>query len=210
MVHIDAATLRRYPILGILLGGVTAAIIGSLLGSGWRELRELLAQKSPEAVSLHEAVSRRGARWVTVSEGRWDCEDEWTTERHSVLERWIRGPVETTEVPIAGPIRGEILVASFDGGTECLDRAGSPLTGIVGSDEIFSGRAALRRWANSGDRVAILQVGARPQSALLMFIGLAVVFVVGLVMAGYYLTLLLRPGDRHPARTPSMEPIQPR
>jgi hypothetical protein len=47
MVHIDSAALRRHPIVGVLIGGVTAVFLGYLLWSGWAEARALLAQTAP-------------------------------------------------------------------------------------------------------------------------------------------------------------------
>ena len=209
MVHIDAATLRKYPVLGVLIGGATAVFLCYLLWSGLDEARVLLGQKAPDPVSLHETVNLRGIRWVTLSEGQWHCDQAITIERRAGLGRWLRGPVETTEVPITGAIEGEVLVASFDGSVKCAERGGSPLTGVVGSTEIFTSRGALRRWRRSGDRVAILHVGASPRFALIMLIGLVAVGVSGIVFAGYYLRLMYRSGSRHSARLPLSDPIQP-
>src|SRR5262245_262982 len=115
MVPIDAAALRRFPIVGVAIGGVTAIFLGYLLWSGLPEARALLGPKVPDAVSPHEAVGLRGARWVTVSGGQWHCERAITIERRVGWERWVRGAIETTEVPITGAVAGEVLVASFDG-----------------------------------------------------------------------------------------------
>src|SRR6266498_1539877 len=115
MLHIDAATLRQYPILGVIIGGATAVFLCCLLSSGLAEARILLGQKAPDPVTLHETVNLRGIRWVTLTEGRWHCDQAITIERRAGLERWLRGPVETTEVPITGAMNGEVLVASFDG-----------------------------------------------------------------------------------------------
>jgi len=51
MVHIDAATLRRHPIIGVVLGGVTAFLMVHLILSGWPEVRDLLGQKAPDRIS---------------------------------------------------------------------------------------------------------------------------------------------------------------
>jgi len=125
MVHIDPATLRRHPILGVAIGGATAIFIVFLIQSGGQEARALLVQKTPERLTLHEAASLRGIRWVTISGGQWRCDETITIERQPGLERWVRGPVEQTEVPITGPVKGEILVACFDGAVSCSERAGS-------------------------------------------------------------------------------------
>jgi hypothetical protein len=209
MVHIDAATLRKYPILGVLIGGASAAFVCYLLWSGLAEARILLGQKAPDPVSLHEIVNLRGIRWVTLTEGQWHCDQAITIERRAGLERWVRGPVETTEVPITGAMEGEVLVASFDGAVTCAKRAGSSLTGVVGSTQIFTSRGALRRWGRGGNRVAVLQVGASPRFALILLIGLIAVAVGGLVFAGYYLSLMLRSAGRHSTPLPSTGPIQP-
>lgn len=209
MVHIDPATLRKYPIVGVLIGGVTAVVLGGLLLSGANEARSLLSQRAPDLVSIHEAVQSRDARWVTLTEGVWHCDRAITTERAPGLERWVRGPVETTEVPITGAIVGETVVASFDGRVECDERARAALTGVVGSTQIFTSRSALRRWGSDGRRVAMLHVGASPTFALVMLVGLAAIELLGVAFAGYYLALMLRARRQRPAGLPSMEPIQP-
>ena len=200
MVHVDPATLRKHPVLGVVIGGATAVFLCCLIGSGLGEARALLGQRAPDPVSLHETVNLRGVRWVTLAEGRWHCDRAITVERRAGLERWLRGPVETTEVPITGADDGEVLVASFDGSVACAERAGSSLTGVVGSTEIFTSRGVLRRWSRSANRVAILHVGAGPRFALIMLIGLVAVAVGGMVFAGYYLKLMLRSGRRHSRR----------
>jgi hypothetical protein len=209
MMHIDAATLRKYPILGVAIGGASAAFVCYLLWSGLAEARVLLGQKAPDRVSIHEAVNRRGIRWVALTEGQWHCDRALAIERRAGLERWVRGPVETTEVPITGAIEGEVLVASFDGALTCAERVGSPLTGVVGSTEIFTSRGALRRWHRGANRVAVLHVGASPRFALLMLIALVAVAAGGIVFAAYYLGLMLRSRARHSAPLSSSDPIQP-
>jgi hypothetical protein len=209
VLHIDAATLRRYPILGVILGAATAVVIGCLLKFGMAEARALLAQKAPDLLSVHEITNLGSIRWVRLSEGQWHCERMITTERRSGLERWLRGPVETTEVPITGAVDGEILVACFDGPVSCADRAGSHLTGVVGSTEIFTTRGTLRRWSRGGQPVAVLSVGASPRYALVMLLGLIAVAVCGIVFATYYLRLMLAPGRQHRVPAPSHGPIEP-
>jgi hypothetical protein len=206
MVHIDLATLRRHPIIGVLLGGVTAVLLVHLIVSGWPEVRELLGQKAPDRISLHDAVNLRRVRWVTLAEGQWHCDQAITMKRQQGIERWLRGPIEATEVPITGATAGEVLVASFDGALKCEARAGSSLTGVIGSTEIFTSRATLRRWRESGQRVAVLNVGASPIFALIMLAGLVAIAVLGIGFGGYYLRLMLG-SRRQPARLPTVEPI---
>jgi len=210
MVHIDPATLRRHPIIGVLIGGGAALVIGWLLISGTGEARALLAQKTPDALSLREIVSQQGVRWVTLTEGEWHCDRAITIERSAGPERWIMGPVEATEVPITGSSDGDVLVAIFDGEVKCAQRAGSALTGVVGSTQIFTTDSARRRWRHSGDRVAILSVGASPRYALMMLIGLGAIAALGVGFAGYYLAVMLRSVDRHSAPLPSEAPIEAR
>lgn len=209
MIHVDAETLRKYPILGVLLCVAAAVMFCYFLGSGWAETRALLAQKAPDRVSLHEAVSLRHVRWVTVAEGEWHCDRVITIERHAGLMRWLRGPVETTEVPIMGADPGEVVVASFDGAVACGERAGSSLTGVVGSTEVFASHGALRRWGRGGDRVAVLHVGASPRYALAMFLALGALALGAIFFSGYYLRLLLRSGADRPAHLPATEPLHP-
>lgn len=207
MVHIDAETLRRHPIIGVVLGGATAAFLAFLVYSGWPEVRTLLGQKAPDRISIHDTVNLRSARWVTLADGQWHCDQAITIERPIGIERWFRGPIESTEVPITGAITGEVLVASFDGAVRCAERSRASLTGVVGSYEIFGARSVLRRWGRSGHRVAVLNVGASPRFALIMLLGIVAIAVLGLGFCGYYLRMMLRAG-RESARLPSYEPIQ--
>ena len=209
LVHIDAATLRKYPILGVLIGAGAAVVIGCLLVFGMGEAHALLSQKAPDVLSLHEIANLGSVRWVRLSEGQWHCERAITTPRRAGLERWVRGPVETTEVPITGAVDGEVLVACFDGAVSCAERASSPLIGVVGSTEIFTSQGTLRRWSRSGQRVAVLNVGASPRFALVMLLGLIAVGVGGIIFAGYYLRLMLAPLRQRRVPLPSHGPIEP-
>ena len=208
MVHVDPALLRRYPIIGVLIGGAAAVFLASLIQSGWAEVRALVVQKTPEPVSLQEATALRGIRWITVSDVQWHCDQSVTIERPPGLERWVRGPIETTEVPITGA-SGGVLVASFDGAVACSERAGAPVTGVVGSTEIFTSRGAHRRWGRGEKHVAILAVGASPRYALTMLGSLAAIALGGFAFAAYYFILMVRLRDRHMPPRPSAEPIQP-
>jgi hypothetical protein len=208
MVHIDAATLRRHPILGVLIGGGAAVLIGGLVLSGWPEARALLSQKAPRAISLHEVVSLGGVRWVTVTDGRWHCDQRVEMVRSQGPERWILGPVETTEVPVTGAVPGELVVARFDGKVACAERSRRPLTGVVGSKVIFTSQATLRRWRDAGHRVVVLDAGASPRMALIMLIGLLAIAALGAGFAAYYLALLFRSSrERPPAQVPTTAPI---
>ena len=208
-VHIDARTLRRHPILGILIGAATAAVIGWLLVSGWAEAQALLSQKAPERLTVHEIVNLRGVHWVAVTDGEWHCEEAITRPRRPGIERWVRGPVESTEVPITGMTEGEILVASFDGALKCEERADSRLTGVVGSRQIFSSSGTLKRWRRHGDPINVLEVGASPQWALIMFVALAAIALGAVVFAGYYFMLMFRANEPRSVPAFSREPIQP-
>ena len=209
MFHVDPETLRRYPIVGVLIGGTAAVFIGWLAWSAQDETRALLAQKSPAPVSIHEALHASSPRWVTIAEGRWQCERTHVVKRTG-LEQWVFGKIENTEVPIHGPIDGEVLVAEFDGAANCAERSGAPLTGVVGSREIFASRGAVRRWSRSGHRVAILHVGADPRRALFMQIAVSAIALLGAGFALYYLRLMLRARDPEPGYRPAADPIQPR
>jgi len=209
-VHIDARTLRRFPILGIIIGVATAAVIAWLLMSGWAEAQALFAQKTPERLSVHDIVNLRGVHWVTVSDGDWHCDAAVERPRRSGIVQWVRGPVEATEVPITGTTEGEVLVASFDGALKCEQRAGSQVTGVVGSTQIFSSSCtALARWSRGGHHVNVLEVGASPQWALIMIVVLTAVALGGIGFAAYYFMLMFR--DNQPRAVPSFssEPIQP-
>jgi hypothetical protein len=154
-------------------------------------------------------VNLRGVRWITLSEGQWNCERAIAIERRAGVERWVRGPIETTEVPITGAAEGEVVVASFDGALTCAERAGTSLTGVVGSKEIFTSRAALRRWKRSGGRVAILHVGASPRFALIMLVSLSAIALGGVAFAAFYLSRMLHWGGSPSGPLHSPEPIQP-
>lgn len=209
MIHIDPATLRRYPILGVGFGLAATVAFGFMILSGSHEARALLAQKRPVSLSPHDAVNQEGVRWVTVTGGHWRCEDAVTIPRQGMLERWVRGPVAATEVPIATGGGEELLVASFDGAVSCADRAGAPLTGVIGSVEVFTSRGAIGRWSRTGRRVAVLNVGAGPSEARFLLLALVALLLVAVLFSGYYLTLMLRSRDRDRTAPSPSQPIEP-
>lgn len=210
MVHVDPATLRRYPILGVLLGLVATVAFVFVLRSGAGEARALIQQKAPVALSPREAVHQDGIRWVTVTGGRRRCEQAMTIPRQGMLERWARGPVASTEVPITSDEGRELLVASFDGAVSCAEVTDRPLTGVIGSTEVFTSRDAVRRWSGTGKRVAVLHVGASPSEALFLFLFLVALLLVSVGFSGYYLKLMLQSRDRDPAFPSMAQPIEPR
>lgn len=208
--HIDHRALRRYPILGVFIGVAITAVVVWLLSSGWAEAEALLAQKSPERLPVHDVVNLSGVHWVTISDGDWQCDAVVTRPRRSKLMRLFQGPVEATEVPITGTTEGEVLVATFGGALNCEARAGSPVTGVVGSTQIFSSScSATPRWRKRAERVNVLEVGASPQKALFLIAAMMALAVGGLVFAGYYFMMMYR--DSRPTTVPaySSEPIQP-
>ncbi len=210
MLHISPATLRRHPWIGVAIGFATATVIGFLLQSGMPEARQLFAQKSPETISVDQAASLSGTRWVRITDGTWHCDRAITTERREWIARLVLGRVETTEIPITGTQPGELLVASFDGAASCEAKAGSALTGVIGSSAIFTSCSPKGRWKADADRVVVLNVGASPQQALLMLVGLALVGVLGIGFGGYYVRLMLRVEPRREIATGAYAPLEPR
>ena len=208
MAFIDPETLRRYPSIGIVLGVATAAFVVYLLGLGRDEMEVLRRLRAPEAESVHEAVTRGGVRWVTVSGGRWDCDGTITRERRGLIERTLFGRVASMEVPIHGEGPDDLLVARFEDGTPCADRPQSALTGIMGSVEVFTSRDALARWRPMARRVAVLNVGAGPAAAMRLFVAVAGVGLCGLACAGYYARVLFKRERRAPSRS-WKDPIEP-
>jgi len=208
--HIDHRTLRKYPILGVLIGVAITAVVVWLLSTGWAEAQALFAQNAPERLSVHDVVNLRGVHWVTVSDGVWHCDAVVTRSRRSNLMRLLQGPVEATEVPLTGTTGGEVLVATFGGALNCEARAGSPVTGVVGSTQIFSSSCTvLPRWRKRAEHVNVLEVGASPQKALLLIAAMVALAVGGLVFAGCYFMIMFR--DSQPTTVPSFPggPIQP-
>ena len=203
LFHIDYRTLRRYPILGVFIGVAITAVVVWLLSQGWSEAQALCAQKTPERLSAHDVVNLRGVHWVTVTDGDWHCDAAVTRPRRSSLMRLLRGPVEATEVPITDSTDGEILVATFSGALNCDARAGAPITGVVGSTEIFSSSCtALPRWRKHARHVNVLEVGASPQRAMFLIAAMVAVAVGGLLFAGFYFRLMRR--DSQPSTVPSL------
>lgn len=208
--HIDHRTLRRYPILGVFIGVAITVVVVWLLSSGWAEAEALFAQKAPERLSVHEVVNLRGVHWVTVSDGDWRCDAVVTRSRRSKLMQLFQGPVEATEIPITGTTDGEVLVATFGGALNCEGRSGSPITGVVGSTQIFSSScSATPRWRKRAERVNVLEVGASPQKALFLIGAMVALALGGLVFAGYYFTIMYRDGRPTTVPAYSSEPIQP-
>lgn len=209
MVHVDPATLRKHPVLGVLLGLACAVAFVFVLGSGSNEARALLQQRTPVVLSPHDAVNQKGVRWVTVTGGDRRCESAMTIPRQGVFERWVRGPVASTEVPITTDVERELLVASFDGAVSCAQHADRCLTGVIGSVEVFTSRGAIMRWSGTADRVAVLHVGASPSEALFLFLFLVALLLVAVIFTGYYLRLMLQSRDRERAVPSMSQPIEP-
>ena len=212
MIHIDAATLRKYPILGVLIGLAIAIVVAFLLRSGWTEVRTLLAQKAPTAMSLHETVQQTSIRWVTVTDAHWHCEDAITISRQGTIARLMFGAVEVFEVPVTATgdtAHDELLVARFDKAVSCEERAHAPLTGVVRSEEIFGTGGAVRRWSRAGRQVAVMNVDAGPSRALLLVLAMAGVCLFGVLFAAYYLRLMFRSGVRRPVPVHANSPLHP-
>ena len=210
MLHISPETLRRYPLIGVVLGFATAAVIAYLLMTGMTEARQLLAQKAPLAVTLREAVRQSDIRWVTLAQGEWHCDRAVTIERHAGIARWVLGAVESTEIPITDGAGDEVVVACFDGALSCEKRAGAPLTGVIGSTEIFTSRATARRWSRNGDRVVVLNVGASPRYALAMLVGLVAIAILGLGFGTFHLARMLPRTERREVTGAAYVPLEPR
>lgn len=211
MFHVHPETLRRHPILGVLIGVGIVVAAACMMRLGWTEVRALIGQKAPAVVTLHDAVHQQGTRWITVSDGQWHCEDLVTIPRKRTFERRIRGPIAATEVPVTSGESEDLLIARFKGKLSCEERAGTSLTGVVGSTEIFTSRGAIRRWSRTGRPVAVLNVGASPTQALLMFLGIGALMLVGVAFFGYYLRKMLpSPEEDRRAHPPLTQPIEPR
>ena len=210
MIHVDPETLRRYPILGVLLGLVTVVVIGYLIHGARGEMRTLVGQEEPDRLTVSQAVNLGRVRWVTVSDGEWHCAEAAIVERKGTVERWVLGRIDAVEVPLTGERPGELLVARFDGDISCAERSASPLTGVIGSSEIFGVRSSLRRWARPGKaRVEIMSVGSSPTTALLLFLAVSGIFLLGVGFLGYYGRLLLRrrgPAEPNPSWPQPIEP----
>jgi hypothetical protein len=126
-----------------------------------------------------------------------------------MIARLMFGPVEVFEVPITATGDDELLVARFGKAVSCEERAHAPLTGVVRSVEIFGTGGAVRRWSRAGRQVAVLNVDASPSRALLLVLGMAGVFLVGVLLAGYYLGLMFRSGVRRAVPAHVSSPIHP-
>lgn len=208
MFHIDPATLRRSPILGVLIGLAIGAVVVYFVRSGWPEARALLAQKAPTALSVQEAVNQKGIRWVTVTGGQWHCDHAVTVRRRSTLMRLLMGPVDATEIPITSGGDEGLLVARFEKAASCADRADTPLTGVVGSVELFTSQCVTRSWRQAGKRIAVLNVGASPSKALVMLLWMGALLLGAAVFTGYYLKLMFPSGERYPAPRPLDQPVE--
>lgn len=205
MVYIRSARRGRL-IKGVIFGGATVALLVFLIYASWPEFRELLAQKEPDRISVHDAVNLRRIRWVTV-EGQWHCDQALAIGRRGRIRRSLIGPIKKTEVPITGDFEGEILVATFKGDAKCAERAGTSLTGVVRSAVIFKSRGTLARWRQGGHRVVVMDVGASPRYALIMLLFLITITGLAIGVFGYHLREMLRSGRRSD-RLPAYEPIQ--
>jgi hypothetical protein len=191
MFHLPAGpTLRKYPILGVLIGVTLVMVFWLGLQSGMDETRALFEQKSPALVSVREATQPHGIRWITLSDGTWHCAGAVRIKRTEVIPRLISGPVASTELLITGENDVDVVVAAFDNDFDC---SGKPvrLSGVIGSMEIFGGQETRARWQTAGRRVTVLSVGASPSTVAWMFSAGVCGLLVGVVAAGYFLRLLV-------------------
>ena len=188
MFYLDAGpTLRKYPLLGVLVSAVLVIVLWLALQGVMNEARVLLKQKSPALVSVGEATRFYGIRWVTLSDGTWHCADAVRMKRRSAISRLISGPIESTELPITGEDAADVVVAVFDDDFDC---SGTPvrLSGVIGSD-VFGGSGPRTRWLKTGRRLAVLSVDTSPSSAVWLLSAAACAFLGVVGFLGYFVRL---------------------
>ena len=185
--HTNWPTVKKYPVLGLLLGLAAVFTVWLMLQSGMDEARALITQKSPTLFSVREATHFYGIRWITLSNGTWHCADAVRIKRDDPIPRLIFGSIAGTEVPITGE-DGDVVVAVFDGDVDC-SRSPARLSGVIGSVEIFGDSKTRSRWQTAGRRVTVLNVDASPSTAVWLFSLIACVLVGGVVFAGYFVRL---------------------
>jgi hypothetical protein len=205
MEHLYLATLRKYPILGVLLGLVTAVSVWMIGQSGLDESRALRKQKAPALVSFREATRLQGVQWVTLSDGTWHCADAIRIERDGGIANLIFGSIADTELPITGDDATDVVVARFDGNFDCSQKP-VQLSGVIGSVEIFTSRPTLSRWRRTGRRVTVLNVNASPSAAFWLEAFVVAVLLGGVLCSAYYLRLLLLPRDDMETDEPGRPP----
>ena len=163
--------------------------------------------KAPDPVSLPRRGGLRGTRWITVNEGQWHCDQAFTTQRRSTVERWFRGAIESTEVPITGSVEGEVPGGELRWGREVRRAREIDADRCRGQHaDLHQPRGAQALESGWQSRRDPARHGASPQSAMILLVGLAAIALLGIGFAAYYLMLMIRSRERHSAPLPSMEP----
>jgi hypothetical protein len=167
----------------LLLAG--AVFIVYLAQRGREEMRQLWGEKEPHVVSVTEALSLQGARWVTLAGGEWHCEAAEVRYRRGLVAGLLFGKVDSVEVPIVGARNGDLVVARFARETSCSNSAPPSVTGVIGSSEVFTSSDTRRRWSEAALRLAVINVDESPLSAMRLMALLIGVLILVVGGAGY-------------------------
>jgi hypothetical protein len=171
------------PRVVLLLAG--AVFIVYLLQLGREEMRQLWGEKQPRVVSVTEALSLQGARWVTLTGGEWHCEAAEVRYRRGFVARLLFGKVDSVEVPIVGARKGDLVVVRFAREASCSNDAPPSVTGVIGSREIFTSTGTRQRWSEAALRLDVINVDESPSSAMRLMALLIAVLILVLGYAGY-------------------------
>jgi hypothetical protein len=169
---------------------------------------------SPATVNAETATVPAGqrARWVTLSDPSWAC-DEVVVREHGIVESWLFGRVDWTQVPVGGGRR--LVVVKFDGAVDCRALAGRSQTGALSRDDgnVWRGGGQVAyevRDAHPGAEILLLRPGLDAPHARHEAAGLAAFAAGALAFTAWWARAWARLLARRNAALPPSAAIEPR
>ena len=195
-VHIDPETLKRYPWLGVLIGGTGCLLMLWVVNGFWRERRALANQSAPVPVTVEEASLAPGveSRWIRLHGGRWLCDQALEDRRHPP-ESWLFGRVNSTLVPLldgGGALRVVVKHDEEWPADACRQAGVRGLAGILtrAGERVWSSGIppAFGTWPRRGELLVLHPAEGAPAAGRNALVA-ACLLVVFAVFAGYYAVL---------------------
>jgi len=191
-VHIDPETLKQHPWIAVLIFFVGAAVAFWAANAFWHEYLALRNLPCPAEITADNASLGADCprRWVTLVSGVWHP-DRAVEEKRKAPECWVLGPVENTQIPVAGSIKPVLIVVKCDGKVDRQALSSKPVTGMLVrvNDHLWGGGISKDISTGGASAVYVLVEGAGPARALLYaWIGTAFFLAFG-VFLSYFLWL---------------------
>lgn len=189
-VHIDPEVLNRHPWVGVAIGGAGVLLMGFVVRGFWGEYEKFRGAGQPREVTIESvAVADGETQWVTLREGIWRCELGVETRR-GLVEGWLFGPVENTQMPVIDVSGSKLVVVKYDGQVPCGQVADRPVTGVVareGERVWGSGVSARLKKLPHRPPLLVLHANAGPEEAKRSLLLASAFFALFSAFAAYYL-----------------------